>query len=112
MSPKFDDLQKMGKDQMQAATNAANSVATGLQTIATEAGEYSKKVFENSSSFFEKILGAKSIESAVQIQTEYARSAFEGFVAQTTKVGEIYGSMTKEALRPVETVMAKFQTAA
>ena len=112
MSPKLDDLQKMSKDQMQVASAAAMSVATGLQSMASEAGDYSKKVFETSSALVEKLLGAKSIESAVQIQSDYARSAYETFVAQTTKFGEIYGTIAKEAMRPVETAMSKVQSAA
>ena len=112
MSPKFDELQKMSKDQMEVAGSAAKSVASSMQALATEAGEYSKKVFENGSSFFEKILGAKTLESAVQIQADYARTSLEGLVAQTTKFGEIYGAMAKEAMRPLEIAMGKAQTAA
>ena len=97
---------------MQAAQSAASTVASGLQTLASEAADYSKKVFENGSAFVEKLLGVKSIESAIQIQSEYARSSYESFVAQTTKVGDIYGAMVKDAFKPIETGMAKVQAAA
>lgn len=112
MSPKFDDIQKMGKDQMQVASTAASSVASGFQALATEASDYSKKVFENGTAFVEKLLSVKSFESAIQIQTDYARSSYETFVAQTSKVGDICGAMVKDVFKPVETAMTKVQTAA
>jgi hypothetical protein len=59
----------------------------------------------------EKLLGAKSLDSAVQIQTDYAKSSYETLVAQATKFGELYTSLAKEAFKPVEAVVAKAQAA-
>ena len=39
---------------------------------------------------YEKLLGARSVESAIEIQTDFAKEAYEGFVAQATKVSELY----------------------
>ena len=58
-------------------TTSSFSLAKGWQTIAGETSEYSKKSFENGSSFFEKLLGAKSFESSIQVQSEYAKTFFE-----------------------------------
>jgi hypothetical protein len=76
----FDDFQKFGKEHLQAVTTTSSSFAKGRQTIAAESSEYSKKSFENRSAFVEKLLGDKSIESAIQIQSDYAKTFFEGLV--------------------------------
>jgi hypothetical protein len=62
---------------------------------------------ENNSAFMEKLLGAKSYDTAIQIQSEYWKTSYASFVAQATKMGELYSSLAKEAFKPVETAVAK-----
>ncbi len=112
MANNFEDFQKLGKEQLETVSTVAASLAKGLQTIATEATDYSKRSLETGSAYLEKLLGAKSLDNAIQIQSEYAKVAYEGFVAQTTKIGELYASLAKEAFKPVETAIAKVQSAA
>ena len=73
MAYQFDDFQKYGKEQLEVVTTSSSSLAKGWQTIAAELSEYSKKSFENGSAFFEKLLGAKSFESAIQISPNIPR---------------------------------------
>jgi hypothetical protein len=103
----FDDFQKFGKEHLMAVTKSTSSLAR--QTITAESSEYSKKSFENSSAFLEKLLGAKSIESTIQIQSEYAKTFFEGLVGYVTKTGELYSNLAKEAFKPIETAITKVQ---
>ncbi len=112
MTSNFDEFQKLGKEQLAAASSVASSLAKGFQTIAAETTDYSKKSMESNSAYVEKLLGAKSLDNAIQIQSEYAKSAYEGFVAQATKIGEIYTNLAKEAFKPVEIVFAKVQAVA
>jgi hypothetical protein len=105
----FQDIQKYGKEQFDAATAATTSFTKTLQAIATETADYSKKSFETGSAFVEKLLGAKSYESATQIQTDYWKSSYAGFVAEATKLGELYSSLAKEAFKPIETAFSKVQ---
>ena len=57
----------------------------------------------------EKLLGAKSLESAVQIQSDFTKQSYEGFVAQASKVSELYAKVAADALKPVTTAYAAFQ---
>ena len=87
-----------------------HSLAKGFQTIAAETTDYSKRSLETSSAYLEKLVGAKSLDNAIQIQSEYAKVAYEGFVAQTSKISELYANLAKEAFKPVETALATSQT--
>jgi phasin family protein len=69
--------------------------------------DYSKKSFEEGTAALEKLFGVKSIEKAIELQTEYAKTAYEGFVAEATKIGEMYSSLAKESYKPFESMMAK-----
>ena len=68
--------------------------------------EYSKKSFENGSAFFEKLLGAKSFESAIQIQSEYTKTFLEELGEYVTKTSELYANLAKEVFKPIETFNA------
>jgi phasin family protein len=107
MTATIEDFQKFSKQQLEAVNAAATTVAKGLQEIAAESSEYSKKSFAASSAVVEKLIGAKSVETAIQIQTEFAKSAYEGFVAQANKLSEIYTKLATETFKPVETAFAK-----
>lgn len=111
MANHIEDFQKISKDQLEHVSATTASVTRGFQAIATETTDYSKRSLESTSSFFEKLLGVKSVDAAIQLQTEFAKSQFEGFVAQSTKIGEIYKEIAKEAFKPVETAFAQGKAA-
>jgi hypothetical protein len=103
----FDEMQKFGKESVDASMNAFSTFSKGVQAIAVESVDYSKKAFEDGTAALEKLFGAKSVEKAVEIQQDYVKGAYEGFVAQATKLGELYVDLAKEAYKPYEGYLAK-----
>ena len=61
--------------------------------------EYSKKSLENGSAFVEKLLGAKSFQSAIYVRSEYAKTSYAALVAYLTKIGELNTKLAKEAFK-------------
>jgi len=108
----FENLQKLGKDNMDVTVKSLGAVTKSVQAIAAETAEYSKKSFEEGSAVLEKLLGVKTLDKAIEIQTDYAKVAYEGFVAQATKLGEMYTGLAKEIYKPLESAFAKAQAAA
>jgi phasin family protein len=107
MFTNLEDFQKFGKEQFEAASTAATTFSKGVQELAAEATEYSKKSLAESTAVFEKLLGAKTLDSAFQIQTDYAKLAYEGWVAKSARFSELYVNIAKEAFKPVEAVFSK-----
>jgi len=103
----FDQIQKLGKDNADAALKSFGAVSKGAQAIAVESADFAKKSFEQGTATIEKLIGAKSVEKAIEIQADYVRSAYEGIVAQSTKIGQLYASLAKDVFKPYETVAAK-----
>ena len=66
----------------------------------------------NATATFEKLVGAKSLEHAVEIQSQYAKKAYDNWVAEASKIGEMYASVARDAYKPVEKVVAKAPKAA
>ena len=110
MANNLEEFQRSSNDQLEAATTLSSAIFKNLQTIAAETTDYSKKSFEHRAAFLEKLLGVKSFESAIQIQSEYAKASYEAFIAQATKIGEIYSTLFKEGVKPIEAGMIKVQS--
>jgi hypothetical protein len=107
MIKNFEDVQKMNKDSMDATMKSFGALSKATQAIAAELTDYSKKSFEDGTKVMEKMFGAKSLDKAIEIQTDFAKTAYEGFVAEATKIGEIYADFAKEAYKPFESYVAK-----
>lgn len=88
------------KEQIDATDASTNSFAGGFQAIATAYGDYTKKSFEDTRSFVEKLSGVKSLDKAIEIQTEFAKTAFETFVAESQKIGALYRDLAKQSHKP------------
>ncbi len=102
-----DQMQKFGKGAMDMAQASFGAWTKNAQPIASEVADCSKKSFEDSSAAWEKLIGAKTLESAMEVQSEYLKSSYEDFVARSIKLGELYADLAKEAYKPFEGVMAK-----
>jgi phasin family protein len=92
---------------MESAIASLGTWSKSAQAIATEVADYSKKSFEGSAAAWERLLGAKSLDKAMEVQSEYLKSSYEDFVAEATKLGELYAELAKEAYKPFEGVLAK-----
>jgi phasin family protein len=109
---KVEDMQNYGKEQYETAVAAASTVQSGLQAIASAYGDYTKKSYEDTKSFVEKITAVKSLDKAIEAQTEFAKTAYETFVADSQKIAGLYGDLAKQAFKPMEGLVAKFTPAA
>jgi hypothetical protein len=107
MIQQFDQYQKLGQDNVDVALKAFGAVSKSAQAIAVESADYAKKSFEQGTATLEKLVGARTLDKAIEIQADYLKTAYEGFVAQSTKLGELYSTFAKEAFRPYEEAVAK-----
>lgn len=110
MFTQIPDFQKFNKDAIDSVTKVTTAFSKNGQAIAAEYADFSKKSFEGAQAAMEKLFAVKSLDKAFEVQTEYAKSAYEGFVAHATKVGELYQDIAREAAKPFEAVVAKAST--
>jgi hypothetical protein len=105
MIKNFDDFQKLGQQNVDTAMKLFGEWNKGWQAIAAEMTDYTKRSFEESTATFEKLLTAKSLEQAIEIQSGFAKRAYDGYMHQVSKIGGMYAELAKEAYKPVERVM-------
>ncbi|MGC1179149.1 MAG: phasin family protein, partial [Methyloceanibacter sp.] len=68
---------------------------------------YSKKAVEDSMRAFEQLMGAKSLEQAIEIQSQFTKKAYDTYMAEMSKLGEMYVGLAKNAYKPVESALPK-----
>lgn len=90
MTKESDYLKNSDKARPETFAMLDSAVTTNILAIVAEASGYWKKSLDNRLAFVEKLLGAKSFDSAIQIESEYAKTSFEGFVAEAMEMGELY----------------------
>jgi hypothetical protein len=77
-----------------------NSFSSGVQTIAAAYGDYTKKSLEDTKCFVEKLARVRSFDKAVEVQAEYAKTAYETFVAESRKIRGLYNDLAKQTFKP------------
>ena len=102
-----DDFQKAGKEGFDTAVRSYGEANKGFQAVVAEVTNYSKKTFEDGTRAFEQLAGAKSVEQAIEIQSQYAKKAYDAHMAQMTKLGEMYASLARDAFKPIQDAVAK-----
>ena len=108
---KVEDIPNYGKEQFEQVVANATTFQSGVQAIATAYGDYAKKSFEDTKSFAEKLSGVKSLDKVLEAQSEYAKTAYETFVAKSQKIAGLYGDLAKQTFKPLEGLVSKFSNA-
>ena len=104
---KLDDMQRTNNVNVDAAIRSFEGPTKATLAIATEIADYTKRSFEDGTKTMENLLGAKSLDKAFEVQTEYAKAAYESYVSEVTKLGELYSDLASEAFKPYQSFVAK-----
>jgi phasin family protein len=86
-------------DIAQASPSDAADAATGIQAIANAYRDYTRKSLEDAQSFAEKLTAARSLDKAVEAQTEFARQACETFADNSRKIRTLYRELFWQSLQ-------------
>ena len=102
-----EDFQKATKDNYDTVLRSYGELNKGFQAIAARMTDYSKQAFEDATRTFEQLAGAKSLEHVFEIQSQYAKKAYDTWVAEASKLGEMYAAVARDAYKPVEKAVSR-----
>lgn len=108
MMKSFENFPMFGKEGFEAYVASATAMTKAFQAMAAEAADFQRKSFEQGVAVLDKVVAAKSVDKAFEIQQGYAKDAYEAYVGEVNKMGEIYMSAAKDAFKPFEGQMAQF----
>ena len=92
-------------DVVPIAAAAFEGVPISVQTIATAYGDYTRKSFEQTRSFVDKLTRVRSLDKALELQIEFARQAYETFVGEMQKICGLHNALAKQSLKPLQRFM-------
>jgi hypothetical protein len=92
-------------DVVPIAAAAFEGVPISVQTIATAYGDYTRKSFEQTRSFVDKLTRVRSLDKALEVQIEFARQSYETFVGEMQKICGLHNALAKQSLKPLERFM-------
>jgi phasin family protein len=95
------ELNSFGKENLDAWIASSTAATKGLEAISARAMAYSKSALEAHMSAAKSIMTAKSVQELVEKQAEYAKSAFEGYVAEINSMSDLVSGFAKESLKPI-----------
>jgi hypothetical protein len=101
----FKDFSHQQDGEKQLVDTATASAS--FQAIATAYADYTKKSFEDTKAFVQKLSGVRSLDKAIEVQTEFAKTAYETFVTESQKIGALYGDLAKQSYKPFGGLVAK-----
>jgi Phasin protein len=84
------------------AVAPANYSPISIQTIANAHRDYTRKSLQDTRSLIEKLMGVRSFDKAIEVQTEFARQAYANFVTESQKICELYSELAKQIFRSWE----------
>ena len=103
------EYQKAAETGFEAASRSFGEASKGFQALAAEMMEYSKAAFDDAIRTWEKLIGVRSLEQAMAIQSDYAKRVYENHMAEMKKLGEMCAGMVRDASKPVEDASRKFR---
>lgn len=107
MQKTLDGIQRTTAENVEATTRSFEGATRVTREIASQIAEYSKRSFEQGTKTVENLLGARSLNKAVEVQTEYARTAYEDYVSHATKLGQLYSNLTQETFKSYQDFASK-----
>jgi hypothetical protein len=103
------EYQKAAESGFEAASRSFTGANKSFQALAAEMMEYSKAAFDDAIRTWGQLIGVRTLEQAVQIQSDYAKRVYENHMAEMSKLGEMCAGMVRDASKPVEDVSRKFR---
>jgi hypothetical protein len=104
---KLDDMQKTANDSLEATPHSFEGATRVTREIASQMADYSKRSIEQGTKTIEKLLAAKSPDKAFEVQTEYARAAYEEYVSHATKLGQLYTELAQQSFKSYQDFASK-----
>jgi phasin family protein len=109
----FNEINSQSKKNLEALVASTTAATKGAEALGAQAMAFSKAVFESNVTAAKSLAGAKSVQEVVELQTAFAKSALETYMAEFARMSDTMSASVKESLKPlnerVTATVEKFQ---
>lgn len=96
-----EELTELTKGNVEAIVASSKLAAKGVETLGQEAADYGRRSFEEASAALKSFAEVKSPTDFFKLQGDYARSAFDSWVGQSSKASEAVLKLAGEVAEPI-----------
>jgi phasin family protein len=96
-----EEMTELGRGNVEAIVASTKVAAKGVETIGQEVAEYSRKSFEEASAALKAFAEVKSPTDFFRLQSEFARTQFDGLVAETARFSETVIKLAGDVAEPL-----------
>ena len=100
------EMGDFSKGNIEAMVESSKIAAKGMETMGQDVAEYTRKSFEGMTAALKTMASVKSPTELFKIQSDYARSAFDAAIAQSSKNTEMMVKLTSDAVQPISSRFA------
>jgi len=97
----YGEVSAFSKQSVEALVSASTVTAKGVESLNAEIMAFAKTQMEGSMAAGKALTTAKTLQELMDLQGEYAKAAFDGYMGQVTKIGELAAKIAKEAFEPI-----------
>lgn len=97
----FGEFTDFGKANLDATIKAGAIAAKGFEAIGKQFSDYNTKALEAGVANAKALFGVKSVQEAIELQSSFARTSFDNFVAEGTKMSELTAKVAQDASEPL-----------
>lgn len=98
----YDDFASYNKEAVDAYVKAGNVMSKGMEDLGKTMFAFAQSQAESNVSAAKAMMSAKTLNDLVEIQSDLARSQFDAFVAESTKVSEMSLKVSNEVVEPIK----------
>jgi phasin family protein len=97
----LEEMTELTRGNVEALVASSKVAARGVETLGQEAAEYGRRSFEEASAAFKSFAEVKSATDFFKLQSDYARSAFDSLVTESSKISEQVIKLAGEVAEPI-----------
>lgn len=98
----YEQFVALGKDNAEAVLQSATVAGKGIESLNSEVFAFSRAAVEESLAATKALLASKTVQEMLEIQSGYAKSAFESYLAEVNKVREMTLDTAKASSEPLQ----------
>ena len=97
----LNEMNAHSKKNLEAVVASVTAATKGAESLGAQYMAYSKAAMENQVAAAKALAGAKSVQEAVELQTSWAKSAMELYMAEAGRMGETVAAAVKDSMKPL-----------
>ena len=97
----LNEMNTHSKKNLEAVIASVTASTKGAEALGAQAMAHSKKAVEDHVAAAKSLSGAKSVQEVIELQTTYAKSALDAYIAEVSKMSDIVSSSVKDAVKPL-----------